>query len=90
MPMTATRPFEGTKPLDALDVHLGIVHAGAVPHIDGKLKHGEAIVAKKFAKKLVRLFVLLCFGRQVEENQYPHDAIFTQSVHTLITHYNAG
>ena len=45
----------GQKGFHALDMHIGILAAGAMPHIRRKLKHGEAIAHNAFTKISRRL-----------------------------------
>lgn len=73
----------GQKTLDSSDVGIGILNTGTMAHIDGELKHSEAIAHKTLAKQRIVLAVFLGFGWQVEENHYPHNAIFAESLHVI-------
>lgn len=57
--------FLGQDGLYPPDMHIGIVHAGAMPYIDRELKHGETVGHDFFAELCGYLPVLLGFGRQV-------------------------
>lgn len=64
---------------DPLQMHIGILTTGTMPHINGELKHGKSI-AQQFLSELSRLVpFFFCVGWQVEENKYPHDAILAES-----------
>lgn len=67
------------KGLDTLDVYFHVFLAGAVAHIYGKLEHGETVALKVFAEFSIGFFVLLGFGRKVEEHKYPHNTVFAEA-----------
>ena len=52
-------PELGQKAFDPFDVYNGIIHAGTMPHIDGKLKHTESIHLQPFSKERILPFVFL-------------------------------
>ena len=56
----------GEERFYALDVHLGILHAGAMADVGGELKHSEPISLQFLAKLRVGLAVALGLGRQVK------------------------
>ena len=61
-------------------MHLGIFTAGAVAHINGELKHGEAVAQKFLAEVGVGFPLFLGIGRQVKKHKYPHDTVFAETV----------
>ena len=67
--------------LHPLDMHLGILIAWAMPQINGKLEHREAVGHDAFAKSGVCLALLFCLRRQIEKHKHPHNPIFTETVH---------
>ena len=69
------------KTLHTLDMHLCIVHAGTVTHIDGQLKHRETISLQLFAKKSISPLVLLGLGRQIKKHHHPHNTVLTKSIY---------
>ena len=71
----ANLSFFGEEALDSLDVHLRILHAGAMTHIGGKLKHGESIVKQTFAKVCIDANVPFGHRWQIKEYHYPHNSI---------------
>lgn len=73
----------GQKRLYAFNVYRGILHAGAMTHIDRKLKHGEPVAAQVLTKKRIGFFVFLGVGRKVEKYKYPHNPVFAESVHSI-------
>ena len=75
-------PKLGKKTFDSFDVYRRIIHAGTMPHIDGKLEHAESIHLQTFSKERIFPFVFLGLCWQIKEYEYPHDAIFTKSIHS--------
>lgn len=78
------------KRLDALDVHLGILHTGTMADVGRELEHGEPVTLQFLAKLCVGLAVTLGLGRQVKLYNHPHNAIFTEAFHTDISSYLSG
>ena len=62
----------------AFHVDIGILHAGAMAQIDGKLKHSEAVLLQLLAEGGIRFPLLLGLGGKVEEHKNPHDAVFAK------------
>ena len=58
-----------------------IFAAGTMTDIYGELKHRKSITLQVLTEIGVSLFVFLRLGRQIEKNQYPHNPIFTKTVH---------
>jgi hypothetical protein len=73
------------KGLHSLDVNIGVLSTGTVPYVDGKLKHGKSIALQIFSKVCVTLLFFLGFCWKVEEDKYPHDTIFTETVHVYFS-----
>lgn len=48
-------------------MHIGILPAGTVTHIDRELKHGKSVAHEFFAKLGSGMTLLLGVGREVEE-----------------------
>ena len=61
-------PEFGQDGFHSLAMNLCILHAGAMAHVDGKLKHGETVLNETFAKFGVFLDILLRFCREVEQH----------------------
>ena len=57
----------GHEMLYALHVNVGIGHTSAVAHIDGKLKHGEAIHLQLSAEKLIGFLILTRLRREIKK-----------------------
>ena len=68
-------PLFGEKTFDPLDVHLRILHAGAMTDIGGELKHGESIVKQTFTKVCIDADVMFCHRWQIEEYHHPHNSV---------------
>ena len=64
----------------AADVRLGVLHAGAVAHVDGELEHREAVALQVLAEQGVSLLVALRLGGKVEKHEYPHNPVFAETV----------
>lgn len=69
------------KRLDTFDVNRRIIITGTMPSIYGKLKHRETITLQILSESCVIFLVFLCYCWQIKEYQYPHNPIFTKSVH---------
>ena len=67
--------------LHSLDVYFRVFPAWAMPQIDGKLEHCEAVGHNALAEIGVGLSLLLRLRWQIKKHQYPHNAIFTETVH---------
>ena len=63
----------GHERLHPLDVDFGILAAWAMPQINGKLEHRESVGHDAFAEIGISLTFLLCFRRQIEKHQHPHN-----------------
>ena len=57
----------GQQCFDTSQMYVGILTAGTVAHIDGKLKHGESVAHEFFAELGSGMTLLLGVGREVEE-----------------------
>ena len=64
----------------ALYMYLGVFHACAVADVNRELEHRETVALQVLAEKSIGLLVPLCFGREVEENKYPHNPVFAETV----------
>lgn len=82
----------GKNRFDSLNMHLGILLTGTMAHVDGELKHREAVTLQILAKVSIGLAISFRLGRQIEKHQYPHNSIFTETIHTalLIRRYRLG
>ncbi len=69
--------------LHPLDVHLGVFLAWAMPQVDGKLEHGEAVCHDALAEIGVGLALLLRLRRQIEKHKHPHNPVFAETVHHI-------
>ena len=63
--------------LDAPNMYGGILHTGAMSYIDRVLEHDESILKQFASKARGRLTLGGSIGREIEENKYPHNTIFT-------------
>ncbi len=70
----------GKERLNTLDMHLGILHAGTMTDINRELEHRETVALQVLAEQGIGLLVPLCLGRKVEENKYPHNPVFAETV----------
>lgn len=73
--------IRGKKRFHATQVHVCILIAGAMTHINGELEHGEAITLQIFPEKSVSLLLFHRSGRQIKEDKNPHHAILTDPAH---------
>ena len=73
--------FGWKKRFYATDMHLGVFCTWTMTHIDGKLKHYEPVWNQPFPEVGILLPLFLCISRKIEENEYPHNSIFAESVH---------
>lgn len=64
-------------------MNFGIFATWAVPQIYRKLKHCKAVCYKFVSKNSIVFTVFFGFGRQIEKYKYPHNSIFTKTLHTL-------
>ena len=71
------------------NVHLHILTAGTMANVDAKLKHREAIANQVLAKIVIRFLIPLGLGGQVEENENPHNSVFTEATGQVV-HKNCG
>lgn len=69
---------------NSLDVNVGIFLTRTMTNVNGKLKHGETVFQQFLPELISRLTVFLRLSRQIEQNQNPHDAIFTEAFHNHI------
>ena len=60
---------------------IGIFSTGTMACIDGELEHVEAILEKFFSEGGIVFPVFFRVGRQVEENEDPHNPVFANPVH---------
>ena len=67
----------GQKRLYSLYMNRRVLTAGAMPYIDGELKHGKAIALQVLAKINICLLFIFGFGRQIKKHKHPHNPIFT-------------
>ena len=65
-------------------MNFGIFSTWAVPKIYRKLKHCKAVCYKFVSKNSIVFTVFLGFGRQIEKYKYPHNSIFTKTLHNKI------
>lgn len=56
----------------SLNMHLGILPAGAMPQVNAELKHLEPIRYNILPEPSIDLPVLFGFCRKIEEYKYPH------------------
>src|SRR5690606_12073666 len=64
-------------------MHVRILVAVAVAHVDAELHHSETVALQILSKAGVVPSFFSGFGRQVEEDEYPHDPIFIQAAHSI-------
>ena len=67
----------GEHRLDPPHMRLRLLHTRTMAHIDGVLKHREAILQELLAEAGSRLALLRRTRRQIKEDKDPHDAVFT-------------
>ena len=72
------------KRVDTLHVDFCILHTCTMAYINGELKHGEAILLQPLSEHGVFFYVFLCFCWQIKKNKYPHNSIFTKTIHCKI------
>ena len=65
-------------------MNFGIFATWAVPQIYRKLKHCKAVCYKFVSKNSIVFTVFFGFGRQIEKYKYPHNSIFTKTLHNKI------
>lgn len=69
--------------LNSLDVDGGILHAGTMTHVDGKLEHRKTVFLNVLAKQSVGFDVFFRLCGQIKKNKYPHDMVFVKSFNHL-------
>ena len=69
----------GQERFYALDMHLRVFAAGAMPYVGGELKHSKAVFLQILSKIRISTPVFLGFCRQVEQYQYPHNTVFAKA-----------
>ena len=76
----------GQQCFDTPQMYVGILTAGTVAHIDGKLKHGESVAHQFFAEHGGGVTFPLCVGGKVEKYEYPHNTVLAE---TYVAHGSA-
>jgi len=56
-------------------MHIRILPAAAMPHVNGILHHGKSILLQILAELGVILPVLFGFGGQIKKNKNPQDLV---------------
>ena len=60
-----------------------ILATGTMTDINGKLKHRKTITLQILPEIRIRFLVFLCFSRQIKLDKYPHNTIFTKTIHHI-------
>ena len=71
-------PKFGQKRFHPPDMHIRVLLAGAMPHINGELEHSEPVLHQLLSE--IRRGLPLLFGlcRQIKKHENPHNLVFTE------------